>query len=73
MYLSLARISLCSGDIKVSSDNAGGGVASNAAVGGAVFSFPKGCWALRERFPQESVKKGDVNEKGYFHGIFFVK
>ena len=55
IYLSLARISLCSGDISVSSDNAGGGVANKAAVG-AVFSLPKGCWALLDKLPQESKK-----------------
>ena len=44
MYLSLAKISLCSGAIKVSSERAGGGMARRAAVAppGAVFSlFPK--------------------------------
>ena len=57
IYLSLARISLCSGDISVSSDNAGGGVANKAAVG-AVFSLPKGCcWALLDKLPQESENK----------------
>ena len=62
IYLSLAKISLCSGDMRVSSDNAGGGVANKAAVG-AVFSFPKRgcCWALRDKFPQESMKKIEIN------------
>ena len=47
-------------------------MASNAAVGGAVFSFPKGCWALRERFPQESVKKKEkMSMKKRFLIVFF--
>ena len=57
IYLSLARISLCSGDIRVSSDNAGGGVANKEPMAvGAVFSLPKGCVVLLDKLPQESEK-----------------
>ena len=43
MYFNLAKISLCSGAIRVSSQRAGGGIAKRAAgrpVIGAVFSLP---------------------------------
>ena len=73
IYLSLAKISLCSGAIKVSSDKAGGGMVNKAAAAeaGAMFSLPKAepkFGLRRDKFPHEPIKR-DVY-LGYYEFFF---